>query len=49
MDGGASPHLKETLIAWLLMTDPSDEKDESSQPHPIICRSAQCLLRVFPW
>lgn len=38
MDGGASPHLKETLIAWLLMTDQSDELDESCRPHPIICR-----------
>lgn len=42
MDGSASPHLKETLIAWLLMTDQSDEMDESSHPHPIICRSALC-------
>eukprot|EP00066_Takifugu_rubripes_P017315 XP_011606581.1 PREDICTED: serine-protein kinase ATM [Takifugu rubripes] len=34
----ASPNLKETLIAWLLMTDQSDEMEENSKPHPIICR-----------
>ncbi|KAK5868357.1 hypothetical protein PBY51_009383 [Eleginops maclovinus] len=32
------PNLKETLIAWLLMTDQSDEMEDSSRPHPIICR-----------
>lgn len=37
-DGIASPSLKETLIAWLLMMDQSDEMEESSKPHPIICR-----------
>ncbi|KAE8295481.1 Serine-protein kinase ATM [Larimichthys crocea] len=37
-EGSASPNLKETLIAWLLMTDQSDEMEESSRPHPIICR-----------
>ncbi|XP_044057149.1 serine-protein kinase ATM isoform X1 [Siniperca chuatsi] len=37
-EGSASPNLKETLIAWLLMTDQSDEMEDSSRPHPIICR-----------
>ncbi|XP_059186754.1 serine-protein kinase ATM [Centropristis striata] len=37
-EGSASPNLKETLIAWLLMSDQSDEMEESSRPHPIICR-----------
>ncbi|KAM6987939.1 serine-protein kinase ATM isoform 2-T2 [Tautogolabrus adspersus] len=37
-DGHASPTLKETLTAWLLMSDQSDEMEESSRPHPIICR-----------
>ncbi|XP_070761541.1 serine-protein kinase ATM isoform X3 [Enoplosus armatus] len=37
-EGSASPNLKEILIAWLLMTDQSDEMEESSRPHPIICR-----------
>ncbi|XP_068173804.1 serine-protein kinase ATM isoform X3 [Antennarius striatus] len=34
----ASLTLKESLIAWLLMTDQSDEVEESSRPHPIICK-----------
>ncbi|XP_041851365.1 serine-protein kinase ATM isoform X2 [Melanotaenia boesemani] len=37
-EGCVSPNLKETLIAWLLMSDQSDEMEESSRPHPIICR-----------
>ncbi|KAG7478644.1 serine-protein kinase ATM [Solea senegalensis] len=37
-EGSGSPNLKETLIAWLLMSDQSDEMEESSRPHPIICR-----------
>ncbi|XP_028274525.1 serine-protein kinase ATM isoform X2 [Parambassis ranga] len=37
-EGSASPNLKETLIAWLLMSDQSDEMEDSSRPHPIICR-----------
>ncbi|XP_041660775.1 serine-protein kinase ATM isoform X2 [Cheilinus undulatus] len=37
-DGSASPSLKETLTAWLLMSDQSEEMEESSRPHPIICR-----------
>lgn len=31
--------LKETLVAWLLMTDQSEEMEDSSRPHPVICRS----------
>uniref|UniRef100_A0A3B5B9P8 non-specific serine/threonine protein kinase n=1 Tax=Stegastes partitus TaxID=144197 RepID=A0A3B5B9P8_9TELE len=37
-EGSASPNLKETLIAWLLMSDQSDEMEENSRPHPIVCR-----------
>ncbi|XP_060928737.1 serine-protein kinase ATM isoform X1 [Limanda limanda] len=37
-EGSGSPNLKENLIAWLLMSDQSDEMEESSRPHPIICR-----------
>ncbi|XP_035535894.1 serine-protein kinase ATM isoform X2 [Morone saxatilis] len=37
-EGSPSPNLKETIIAWLLMTDQSDEMEDSSRPHPIICR-----------
>ncbi|KAF1393857.1 hypothetical protein PFLUV_G00020400 [Perca fluviatilis] len=37
-EGSASPNLKETLVAWLLMTDQSEEMEDSSRPHPIICR-----------
>lgn len=46
-EGYASPHLKETLIAWVLMTDQSDEVEDSSRPHPIICRLALCSFSVF--
>ncbi|RVE64573.1 hypothetical protein OJAV_G00127090 [Oryzias javanicus] len=37
-EGSASPHLKENLMAWLLMSNQSDETEDSSRPHPIICR-----------
>lgn len=46
-DGSASPNLKETLIAWLLMTDQSDEMEDSSRPHPIICRLALCCFSTL--
>ncbi|XP_061781898.1 serine-protein kinase ATM [Nerophis lumbriciformis] len=36
-EGSSSPNLKETLIGWLLMTDQSDEVEDCSRPHPIIC------------
>ncbi|XP_051934283.1 serine-protein kinase ATM [Hippocampus zosterae] len=36
-DGSGSPNLKETLISWLLMTDQSEEMEDNSRPHPIIC------------
>ncbi|MEQ2193416.1 hypothetical protein XENOCAPTIV_024621, partial [Xenoophorus captivus] len=35
---GTSPNLKESLIAWLLMSDQNDEMEDSCTPHPIICR-----------
>ncbi|XP_068601356.1 serine-protein kinase ATM [Brachionichthys hirsutus] len=34
----ASSTLKESLIAWLLMSEQSDEVEDSSRPHPVICR-----------
>ncbi|XP_031608533.1 serine-protein kinase ATM isoform X2 [Oreochromis aureus] len=37
-EGATSPNLKESLIAWMLMSDQSDEIEDSSRPHPIICR-----------
>ncbi|KAM3874841.1 serine-protein kinase ATM [Diretmus argenteus] len=37
-EGSGSPNLKETLIAWPLMTDQSEEMEDNSRPHPIICR-----------
>lgn len=46
-EGSASPNLKETLIAWLLMTDQSDEMEESSRPHPIICRLVLCFCSIL--
>uniref|UniRef100_A0A8C4HFF1 ATM serine/threonine kinase n=1 Tax=Dicentrarchus labrax TaxID=13489 RepID=A0A8C4HFF1_DICLA len=46
-EGSPSPNLKETLIAWLLMTDQSDEMEDSSRPHPIICRLTLCFIQPF--
>ncbi|XP_061575088.1 serine-protein kinase ATM [Cololabis saira] len=37
-EGCASSNLKENLVNWLLMSDQSDELEDSSRPHPIICR-----------
>lgn len=37
-EGSLSPSLKETLIDWLLMSDPSDEMEDNSRPQPILCR-----------
>uniref|UniRef100_A0A665TGJ9 non-specific serine/threonine protein kinase n=1 Tax=Echeneis naucrates TaxID=173247 RepID=A0A665TGJ9_ECHNA len=45
-EGSGSPNLKETLIAWLLMSDQSDEMEESSKPHPIIFRFSLVQLLV---
>lgn len=42
-EGYASLNLKETLIAWLLMTDQSDEVEDISRPHPIISRLMLCF------
>ncbi|XP_054649530.1 serine-protein kinase ATM isoform X1 [Dunckerocampus dactyliophorus] len=36
-EGSGAPNLKETLMGWLLMTDQSEEMEDSSRPHPIIC------------
>lgn len=46
-EGSASPNLKETLVAWLLMSDQSDEMEDSSRPHPIICRSTPCCFSML--
>lgn len=43
-EGYASSNLKETLVAWLLMSDQSDEVEDSSRPHPITCRLALFFL-----
>uniref|UniRef100_A0A669EAW1 non-specific serine/threonine protein kinase n=1 Tax=Oreochromis niloticus TaxID=8128 RepID=A0A669EAW1_ORENI len=43
-EGATSPNLKESLIAWMLMSDQSDEIEDSSRPHPIICRLAAYKL-----
>ncbi|KAM4589980.1 serine-protein kinase ATM [Fundulus diaphanus] len=37
-EGSASPSMKESLIAWLLMSDQNDELEDSCTPHPVICR-----------
>lgn len=37
-EGSVSPNVKDALLAWLLMTDQSEEMEDSSQPHPIISR-----------
>uniref|UniRef100_A0A087XK65 Serine-protein kinase ATM n=1 Tax=Poecilia formosa TaxID=48698 RepID=A0A087XK65_POEFO len=37
-EGSPSANLKESLIAWLLMSDQNEEMEDSCTPHPIICR-----------
>ncbi|XP_030235860.1 serine-protein kinase ATM isoform X1 [Gadus morhua] len=37
VDGFGSQSLKEALVGWLLMSDQSDESDDSVKPYPIIC------------
>lgn len=46
-EGGTSPNLKESFIAWMLMSDQSDELEDSSRPHPIICRLAGYTLMLI--
>uniref|UniRef100_M4AR83 Serine-protein kinase ATM n=1 Tax=Xiphophorus maculatus TaxID=8083 RepID=M4AR83_XIPMA len=36
-EGSPSANLKESLIAWLLMSDQNEEMEDSCKPHPIIC------------
>ncbi|XP_033833204.1 serine-protein kinase ATM [Periophthalmus magnuspinnatus] len=38
VDGLVSSNLKDTITEWLLMSDQSDELEDNSRPHPIICR-----------
>ncbi|KAL4647243.1 serine-protein kinase ATM isoform X2 [Arapaima gigas] len=37
-EGCAPPSFKESIISWLLTNDQSEDMEESSKPHPIICR-----------
>lgn len=47
IEGSTSPNMKETLITWMLMSDQSDEMEDSSRPHPIICRLALCHFSLL--
>ncbi|CAB1347999.1 unnamed protein product [Coregonus sp. 'balchen'] len=38
VEGVGPPSLKENIMSWLLMNEQSEEAEESSRPHPIICR-----------
>ncbi|XP_072317352.1 LOW QUALITY PROTEIN: serine-protein kinase ATM [Eucyclogobius newberryi] len=44
MDGSEPSNLKSTIVEWLLMSDQSDELEDNSRPHPIICRDLPDLL-----
>uniref|UniRef100_A0A4W5QBH6 non-specific serine/threonine protein kinase n=1 Tax=Hucho hucho TaxID=62062 RepID=A0A4W5QBH6_9TELE len=44
VEGVGPPSLKENIMSWLLMNEQSEEAEESSRPHPIICRWA-----VWSW
>uniref|UniRef100_A0A8C8F0Z6 non-specific serine/threonine protein kinase n=1 Tax=Oncorhynchus tshawytscha TaxID=74940 RepID=A0A8C8F0Z6_ONCTS len=44
VEGVGPPSLKENIMSWLLMNEQSEEAEESSRPHPIICRWA-----VYHW
>uniref|UniRef100_A0A674EXF0 non-specific serine/threonine protein kinase n=1 Tax=Salmo trutta TaxID=8032 RepID=A0A674EXF0_SALTR len=44
VEGVGPPSLKENIMSWLLMKEQSEEAEESSRPHPIICRWA-----VYHW
>uniref|UniRef100_A0A8C7HIP7 non-specific serine/threonine protein kinase n=1 Tax=Oncorhynchus kisutch TaxID=8019 RepID=A0A8C7HIP7_ONCKI len=44
VEGVGPPSLKENIISWLLMNEQSEEAEESSRPHPVICRWA-----VYHW
>uniref|UniRef100_A0A6Q2X681 non-specific serine/threonine protein kinase n=1 Tax=Esox lucius TaxID=8010 RepID=A0A6Q2X681_ESOLU len=38
VEGVGPPSLKESILSWLLMNEQTEEAEESSSPHPIICR-----------
>ncbi|KAM9452589.1 serine-protein kinase ATM isoform 3-T3 [Salvelinus alpinus] len=38
VEGVGPPSLKENIMSWLLMNEQSEEAEESSRPHPIVCR-----------
>ncbi|TSP46813.1 Serine-protein kinase ATM [Bagarius yarrelli] len=38
LEAGSPPSLKEAIIDWLLMNEQSDEMEDSTRLHPIICR-----------
>lgn len=35
------------LISWLLMSDQSDETEDNSNPHPVLCRWASLFTPSF--
>uniref|UniRef100_A0A8C5AWJ5 non-specific serine/threonine protein kinase n=1 Tax=Gadus morhua TaxID=8049 RepID=A0A8C5AWJ5_GADMO len=56
VDGFGSQSLKEALVGWLLMSDQSDESDDSVKPYPIILApglsqspttAPECLVRCL--
>ncbi|KAM8853870.1 serine-protein kinase ATM [Synchiropus picturatus] len=38
LEGLGSLNIKETLVAWLLMSDQNDEMEDSAKPHLVTCR-----------
>uniref|UniRef100_A0A3B4ARZ4 non-specific serine/threonine protein kinase n=1 Tax=Periophthalmus magnuspinnatus TaxID=409849 RepID=A0A3B4ARZ4_9GOBI len=44
VDGLVSSNLKDTITEWLLMSDQSDELEDNSRPHPIICDFPDYLI-----
>uniref|UniRef100_A0A3B3UHQ1 Serine-protein kinase ATM n=1 Tax=Poecilia latipinna TaxID=48699 RepID=A0A3B3UHQ1_9TELE len=45
-EGSPSANLKESLIAWLLMSDQNEEMEDSCTPHPIICDAKDKLENI---
>lgn len=38
LEGGRRPCLREAIMSWLLMTNQSEETEDSSKPHLILLR-----------
>ena len=38
LEGGRHPPLREAIICWLLMTNQSEETEDSSKPHLLLLR-----------